>query len=405
MTLLPKPDYQGFNALIMVDFGGADVVMQTDHGSHNLPAGTAHFLEHQLFHKKENDITAEFARAQGESNAFTTPTKTAYYVSAPRQYAQKNLSLLGKLIFQPYFSAPLVDNEKQIITQEIKMYYDYPDWQVTNYMMQKLFKQHPLAQDVAGTMSTIEQLTAAELYALYQGIYHPSNMNLVVTGDFKEEQLRQYLTQSPDWTTLPTVSPWTTLLPSSTTMSQVQQTCPPLDQQSRYSLGLWWHNELNLTTKIYWQTIIELAFQLVIGETTARYYEWEQQGLIDNTYGYSLDQERTETYAIFSGHSDQPAKTVAALTALMERLPELLRSVTPAEFARVQRQIVGNMYFDQDDLMNLTNDTAELFFYGVTPFDLSTFQSQLTLHDVQLWVDRYWQQRSQVSLIFSEVSS
>ena len=42
-----------------------------------------------------------------------------------------------------------------------------------------MFHQHPVKIDIAGTVASIQDITADYLYKCYETFYHPSNMVLV----------------------------------------------------------------------------------------------------------------------------------------------------------------------------------------------------------------------------------
>ena len=89
----------------------------------------------------------------------------------------------------PYFTDENVEKEKGIIGQEIKMYDDYPDWKVYLNALKILYHENPMKIDVAGTVETISHIDKEILYKCYKTFYHPSNMTMVVCGDFEPEKL------------------------------------------------------------------------------------------------------------------------------------------------------------------------------------------------------------------------
>src|SRR5690625_3655553 len=93
-----------------------------------VPDGIAHFLEHKLFEKEDRDVFSDFGKLGAAANAYTSFTKTAYLFSATANI-EKNVEILLDFVQDPYFSEQSVEKEKGIITQEIKMYNDQPDWQ------------------------------------------------------------------------------------------------------------------------------------------------------------------------------------------------------------------------------------------------------------------------------------
>ncbi len=72
--------------------------------------------------------------------------------------------------------------KKGIIGQEIQMYLDDPNWRLFFGILGNLYPKHPLHIDIAGTVASIAEITAEDLYTCYNTFYHPSNMTLFVVG-------------------------------------------------------------------------------------------------------------------------------------------------------------------------------------------------------------------------------
>ena len=71
------------------------------------------------------------------------------------------------------------------------MYDDYPEWVVYLNAMKAMYQENPVRIDITGTKETIHQINKDILYQCYDTFYHPSNMVMVVCGDFEPEALLQ----------------------------------------------------------------------------------------------------------------------------------------------------------------------------------------------------------------------
>ncbi|NEM04389.1 insulinase family protein, partial [Escherichia coli] len=89
----------------------------------------------------------------------------------------------------PYFTPETVNKEKGIIGQEIQMYDDDPNWRLMFGLLENIYPDHPVSIDIAGTVESIDKITSDQLYENYHTFYHPSNMTLVVVGQFDPEDL------------------------------------------------------------------------------------------------------------------------------------------------------------------------------------------------------------------------
>lgn len=68
------------------------------------------------------------------------------------------------------------------------MYDDSPDWRLLNALFCCLYADHPLRDNIAGTVESIAGLTPQMLYNCTKGFYAPSNMVLSVAGKITLEQ-------------------------------------------------------------------------------------------------------------------------------------------------------------------------------------------------------------------------
>ena len=171
-----------------VSFGtryGSDVLEFTD-GKKNYkpPLGVAHFLEHKMFEQESGEDPFSFyAKSGTDCNACTSCTYTQYMFWGTKNF-NKNLEYLLKFVTHPYFTDQNVKKEKGIIAEELKMYADMPACKLELKLRESLYKNSPRRNDIGGTVAEINKITKEDLYACYNSFYIPSNMFLLVTGNF-----------------------------------------------------------------------------------------------------------------------------------------------------------------------------------------------------------------------------
>ena len=165
---------------------GSDVLEFTDVSkkSYKPPLGIAHFLEHKMFEEESGEDPFSFyAKSGTDCNACTSFDSTQYMFWGTKNF-NKNLEYLLRFVTHPYFTDQNVKKEKGIIAEEIKMYRDYPDYRLELKLRENLYKNHPRKLDIAGTVSEINKITKEDLYNCYNGFYIPSNMFILMTGNF-----------------------------------------------------------------------------------------------------------------------------------------------------------------------------------------------------------------------------
>lgn len=73
------------------------------------------------------------------------------------------------------------------------MYEDDPNWRMFFGILNNLYPTHPLHIDIAGTVESIDKITAQDLYTCYRTFYQPSNMVLFVVGKMEPEKLMKLI--------------------------------------------------------------------------------------------------------------------------------------------------------------------------------------------------------------------
>lgn len=149
-----------------------------------VPDGIAHFLEHKMFEQEDGVDPFTFASKTGTySNASTNFECTRYYFEGNQAF-EENLDYLLDFVGSPYFTDENVEKEKGIIAEEIKQYDDEVEWTFEEELKKALLQKDNHRIDIAGTVESINKITKEDLYDTYYTFYQPSNMFLVISGDF-----------------------------------------------------------------------------------------------------------------------------------------------------------------------------------------------------------------------------
>lgn len=157
-----------------------------------LPAGIAHYLEHVMFASKEGDFFDQFAKYNANANAYTSYRQTSYLFNVNEAIIE-SLEVLIKLVQTSYFTKEVVEKERGIISEEIAMYDQMPQWRIRNLMFESLCNVTNYKVDIAGTGETIEHITPALLQEIYDYYYQPENQFLVIYGNFEHLDIRAEL--------------------------------------------------------------------------------------------------------------------------------------------------------------------------------------------------------------------
>lgn len=155
----------------------------------SFPRGIAHFLEHKVFVQKEDPQPMEFfARSGSICNAYTTFKNTSYLFYATESL-KENINYLLDYVQNIYLTDESVESEKGIITEEIHMYEDRPSEVLVEKIRLNTLSNNPYKDSIIGTVEDINSVTREDLETCYYTFYNPSNMFMVVTGNFDPEDI------------------------------------------------------------------------------------------------------------------------------------------------------------------------------------------------------------------------
>lgn len=187
--IVPNKNQKNFYITYNTKFGSINTEFKTstDKSFKKVPNGIAHYLEHLMFNM-ENGTAFDFYSKLGSSiNAFTTYNLTCYEVYSST-YFKENLNYLLEYVETPYFTNELVNNERGIITEEIKMYDNNPNTELTYSSYKNIFINDKRKNLISGTVEDIKKITKENLLDCYNTFYNPNNMFIVITGNVNPEE-------------------------------------------------------------------------------------------------------------------------------------------------------------------------------------------------------------------------
>ena len=150
-------------------------------------SGASHFLEHLLFKGTPNrsamDISVALDKVGGEFNAFTAKEYTCFHARVLDQDLPLAIDVLGDMITSSTITAEDVEAEGEVILDEIAMHDDDPDDVVHNLYAESAWRGSSLGRPIAGTVSSIEGLTRAQILRYYRTRYRPESIVVAAAGN------------------------------------------------------------------------------------------------------------------------------------------------------------------------------------------------------------------------------
>lgn len=121
--------------------------------------GIAHFWEHMAFKgtkkRRSFHILNRLDSVGGELNAYTTKEKICFYASVLDTYFENALELLYDITFDSIFPEKQIEKERNVILEEMAMYYDAPEDAIQDDFDDLVFAGHPLGRNILGTADSI----------------------------------------------------------------------------------------------------------------------------------------------------------------------------------------------------------------------------------------------------------
>ena len=335
-----------------------------------VPMGVAHFLEHKMFEQENGTNSLDVLTALGvNANAYTTNDHTAYLFECTENFYEAMDELMD-YVQHPYFTDENVEKEKGIIGQEIAMYDDYPDWRVYYNSLDAMYQNNPVKLDTAGTVESISKIDKEVLYRCHQTFYHPSNMVLVLCGDFEPEKMveevKKRLITNKKAGEITRIYPEEPEEIAKEKVEQILEVSQPL-----YTIGIKDKPENNLVdgknTMIKKQIAIEILLNLIIGRSSSLYQELYQEGILYEQPSLEYEFSKNYAHVLITGQSSNPEEIYQKFKKEVFKLKE--QGIEEKDFLRMRKMIYGGYIREYNDV----GDIARMFLAdsmkGINSFD------------------------------------
>ena len=328
-----------------------------------LPDGVAHFLEHKMFEQKSGINSLDTLTAIGvNANAYTTNDHTAYLYEATDNFYDA-LDEYMDYIQNPYYTDENVEKEKGIIAQEIKMYEDYPEWQVYLNAIKCMYKDFPVRLDIAGSVESIANITKEMLYDCYNNFYTPSNMAMAICGDFEVEkileEIRKRITIKENKELPKRIYPDEPEKINQKELVTKMELSNPI-----FTIGFKDKIEENMVKK---HIAIEIILNTLFGKSSKLYKELTDNNTLIGNLDLEYEYSKEYAFILITGQSRNPRK-------IYERINEEIQNaikngLNKEDFERNKKKVYGDYITEY----NSVEDTARMFladyFKGVNSFD------------------------------------
>lgn len=364
--LCPKKDFQSYFAIIGTKYGSINRNFRLNSQLIETPAGIAHFLEHKLFECKNGDAFNLFSKLGASANAYTSYEKTAYLFSCTDNF-KKSLKILLDFVQEPYFTQEGVLKERGIIEQEIKMYSDSPEWQVNLNLLRAIYKNHPVREDIAGSVESISHITPDLLNKCYEAFYDFSNMTFCLVGNFEPDDIIEFIdkniTKKAAKAHVEPIFPNEPDEICEPSISQKMEVITPL-----FAIGFK-HKMPNIRMSCQDFVATELILQTLMLRSGKLYNKLLNKNLITTN---SLDHELLEgpfyASSTFSGESKNPDEVAKVIFDEIDNICQ--KGIDKKQFERAKRCYYAEVVSVFNRVSSIGNNLLDLDFAGYNIFEL-----------------------------------
>ena len=371
----PMPKHNGVHAVFATKFGSINRKFTVDGEEVEIPAGVAHFLEHKMFENEDGDAFEKFAKTGANANAFTSFDKTCYIFSATDNIEQ-SLDILLSFVTQPYFTKETVEKEQGIIGQEIKMYDDSASWRVLFGVLEGLYHNHTVKDDIAGTVESIAQITPEMLYKCAEAFYSPGEMILAVAGNITEQQLIDAVQRAGFTAEKHDVKRAEISEPD--TICYAEKSIKMTISQPLVAIGFKEKVDGEVTVK---QGIIgDIIIDILTGSTSELFNKLYDSNVVNGTFEGEIFSGSDYYSEIISGETNNPQLLVDEVQQAIDKLKE--NGVTEEQFYISKNAMYGSLIMDFENVEEVATGIVNQHFRGCNAYSTLEAFKEITLDDV-----------------------
>ena len=337
-----------------------------------VPNGIAHFLEHKVFVQKEDPQPEDFYGNNGATtNAYTTFKNTTYLFSGTDNI-EENVEYLLDFVQNIYLTEENVEEEKDIIVQEINMCDDRPIDILYEKIRKNTIKVNPFRESIIGTEKEVRSITKELLEKCYYRYYNPSNMFLVVAGNFDKDKMLEVIKNNQDkkeFRCIDKIELKKYNEPDKVVKDMEIVKCntniPKMAYTIKVNIDKFKMDERRLSIYMY------VIFNLLFGDTTKFDEEAKREGIITSSLYYNILDigshfvisliNSTDKYESLIEKIENEFKNIKFSESDLERKKKVLISNEVFSYENIEmvnEMIIDNIIFDgriEEDIIDIIN--------------------------------------------------
>ena len=367
VMIIPKKNIQKKYIIWGTHYGSNDnkFIVPGENEPIEVPKGVAHFLEHKMFEQENGLNSLDKLTSIGVSaNAYTTNDHTAYLYECTDNFYEA-LDEFMDYVQHPYFTDQNVEKEKGIIGQEIRMYDDYPEWRVYLNALEAMYHTNPVKLDVTGTIETISHIDKDILYKCYNTFYNPSNMCLVVSGDFEPEKLleeiKKRLIEKKQNGEIKRIYEQEEESIVKEKVEQELKISKPL-----FTIGIKC-KPVKQSEKVRTHIAMQIILNMLLGESSSLYKELYEDGNLFSSPSLSFEFSNDYAHILISESANDPEMVYTKFKNKIKEFKE--NKLDKNNYDRIKKMIYGEYIKEYNDVTEISRMFLSDFMKGIDSFD------------------------------------
>lgn len=364
-----------------VSFGGSYI--EYDHGGERvtLPQGCAHFLEHKLFENEDGSNADDvFSSLGAYDNAYTSNERTAYLFSATEN-VKEAVSHLLYFVTHPYFTKKTVKKEIGIIAEEIRGCIDDPYDRCYMNMLDAMYYENPVKNEICGSEESIGEITPEVLYRCCRDFYTPENMVLCLCGNIGIEETIEIVDREIGKNRREFKSRLAEFCePKQVKIPYVEREMPvgkPL-----FCIGIKDTEIPDSPIERYKRAEgMNILLHMMLSEAGEFYLDMLEQGIVSPGFDSGYSSSRRTAYVMISGESDDPS---LLLEKIKEHIAKCRREgLDRADFEREKKCLYSSYVSDFDSTEDIAFALTSYAYDNIGLFDYPDIIGSITFEYVE----------------------
>ena len=249
-----------------------------------------------------------------------------------------------------------------------------------------MYHTNPVKLDVTGTIETISHIDKDILYKCYNTFYNPSNMCLVVSGDFEPEKLLEEIKKR---------------LIDKEQNGEIKRIFEPeeesivkekIEQEFKVSKPLFTIGikckPANQDEKVRTHIAIQIILNILFGESSDLYKELYQEGNMFSAPSISYEFDESYAHILISESANNPDEVYKKLKEKIKQTKE--NGINKEDFERIKKMLYGDYIKEFDDVTDIARIFLADFMKGINSFDYIDEITEIDLEYANQILEKYF---------------